>query len=94
MSAERVERIRALLLAALAPLTLEIEDDSRKHAGHTGAAGGAGHFNVLVVSPLFSGKGLLARHRMVYDALSHMMHGEIHALSIRALTPEEFHTHL
>ncbi|MFP5345399.1 MAG: BolA/IbaG family iron-sulfur metabolism protein, partial [Gammaproteobacteria bacterium] len=63
MSTERVERIRALLLAALAPVTLEIEDDSRKHAGHAGAAGGEGHFNVLVVSPLFSGKGLLARHR-------------------------------
>ncbi|MCL4315689.1 MAG: BolA family transcriptional regulator [Gammaproteobacteria bacterium] len=94
MSRERVERMRALLLAALAPVKLEIEDDSRKHAGHAGAAGGAGHFNVLVVSPLFSGKGLLARHRMVYDALDSMMHSEIHALSIRALAPEEFHTHL
>ncbi len=93
MNAERVERMRALLLAALAPVKLEIEDDSHKHAGHAGAAGGAGHFNVLVVSHLFSGKGLLARHRMVYDALGCMMHGEIHALSIRALTPEELHPH-
>lgn len=94
MSRERVEHMRALLLAALAPVKLEIGDDSHKHAGHAGAAGGAGHFNVLVVSPLFSGKGLLARHRMVYDALDSMMHREIHALSIRALTPEEFHIHL
>lgn len=94
MTAQRVERMRALLLAALAPVKLEIEDDSHKHAGHAGAAGGAGHFNVTVVSPLFSGQGLLARHRMVYDALAPMMHSEIHALSIRALTPEEFHTHL
>lgn len=88
-----MERMRALLLAALAPIKLEIEDDTRKHAGHAGAAGGAGHFNVTVVSPVFSGQGLLARHRMVYDALASMMHSEIHALSIRALTPEEFHTH-
>ncbi len=90
MTAGRVERMRALLVAALAPIKLEIEDDSRKHAGHAGAVGGAGHFNVTVVSPLFSGQGLLARHRMVYDALSPMMHNEIHALSIRALTPGEY----
>ena len=75
-------------LAALAPLRLEIADDSAKHAGHAGAGGG-GHFRLTIVSPRFSGCGTMQRHRLIYEALGPMMRGEIHALSIKALTPEE-----
>ena len=75
-------------LAALAPLQLEIADDSAKHAGHAGAGGG-GHFRLTIVSPRFSGCGTMQRHRLIYEALGPMMRGEIHALSIKALTPEE-----
>jgi acid stress-induced BolA-like protein IbaG/YrbA len=47
------------------------------------------HFEALVVSPAFAGKLPLARHRMVYATLGERMGGEIHALSLRTLTPEE-----
>ncbi|MEO7773132.1 MAG: BolA family protein [Steroidobacteraceae bacterium] len=71
-----------------APLRLEIRDDSAKHAGHAGAREG-GHFHVQIVSDRFRSHTLLERHRLVYTALADLLRGEIHALSIRAMTPEE-----
>ncbi len=47
------------------------------------------HFQAAVISPAFEGKPMLARHRMVYEALGARMGGEIHALSLRTLTPAE-----
>ena len=85
----RVQRMRVLLTEALAPARLEIIDDSHKHAGHAGARGGQGHFSVDIVSAAFAGKLPLARHRLVYAALGELMQADIHALSIRARTPEE-----
>ena len=76
-------------LAALAPESIEVEDDSAQHAGHEGAKGGGGHYSVTLVSPQFAGKPLQARHRMVYAALGSLMHREIHALAIRAYAPDE-----
>lgn len=88
MNTERVDMIRSRLEQALSPTQLQIVDDSAKHAGHT-SAGGAGHFNILIITPAFSGKGLLERHRMVYAAVADIMPQHIHALSINAKTPEE-----
>lgn len=76
-------------LVALEPLRLEILDDSAKHAGHAGAKGGGGHYRLTIVSPRFSGSATMQRHRLIYEALGPMMRGEIHALSIKALAPEE-----
>ena len=87
----RVARIRALLEQALSPLSLEVSDDSHKHAGHAGARSGQGHFGVDIVSAAFEGKLPLARHRLVYAALGQMMETDIHALAIRARTPDEAH---
>lgn len=86
---DRIALIEIRLRAALAPRDLEITDESAQHAGHAGAKSGGGHFAVVVVSPNFSGKSLVERHRMIYDALGDAMHREIHALSIKALTPDE-----
>ncbi|MBN8728661.1 MAG: BolA/IbaG family iron-sulfur metabolism protein [Xanthomonadales bacterium] len=47
------------------------------------------HFEALVVSPDFAGKLPLARHRMVYATLGTLMGNEIHALSLRTVTPQE-----
>jgi BolA protein len=85
---DRIALIRTRLEAALAPEILDIIDESHKHAGHAGARSGGGHFIVTIVSDAFEGKNLLERHRMVYDALGDAMHTEIHALSIKASTPE------
>ncbi|MEN8216681.1 MAG: BolA family protein [Pseudomonadota bacterium] len=84
--------IKEKLTAALAPTHLEIIDESQKHAGHAGARAGGGHFKVTIVSPQFTGKTLMQRHRMVYAAVDELMNSAIHALSINAQTPEEFST--
>jgi acid stress-induced BolA-like protein IbaG/YrbA len=47
------------------------------------------HFEALIVSEAFRGKSRVQRHQLVYAALGERMHGEIHALSMRTLTPEE-----
>ena len=47
------------------------------------------HFEAVVVSAQFKGKLPLARHRLVYATLGDRMGGEIHALSLKTLTPEE-----
>jgi BolA protein len=90
---DRVARIRAVLEAAFAPVTLEVVDDSARHAGHAGARDGRGHFNVAIVSDAFAGLSSIARHRAVYTAIGEMMTTDIHALSIRAQTPEEVAAH-
>jgi BolA protein len=76
-------------LAVLQPSRLELADDSALHAGHEGAKGGGGHYRLTIVSPQFSGKNTVARHRMIYAVLGPMMHQQIHALAIRAYTPDE-----
>ena len=77
-------------LAALEPQRIKIVDESARHAGHEGAKGGGGHYLLTIVSSRFSGKSPLARHRLVYETLHEMMHKNIHALSVKAYTPEEF----
>jgi BolA protein len=86
---DRLEKIRACLTNALAPLELVVEDESHRHAGHAGARDGRGHFRVRVVSAAFRGQAPLARHRAVYAALGELMQTDIHALAIDARTPEE-----
>ncbi|HTS52708.1 MAG TPA: BolA family protein [Burkholderiales bacterium] len=76
-------------LGQLQPELLEIQDQSDEHAGHPGAQGGGGHYQVLIVSRRFEGQSRVARHRMVYEALGAMLHKQIHALAISALTPQE-----
>lgn len=85
----RVEAIRTRLTAALAPVALDIEDESHRHAGHAGARDGRGHFRVRIVSTAFEGETAIARHRAVYAALGDLMQTDIHALAIDARTPEE-----
>lgn len=85
----RIERIRARLIATFEPLECQLTDDSHLHAGHAGAASGAGHYSVRLVSERFAGLTRLARHRLVYDCLDDMMQSEIHALNIIAHAPSE-----
>ena len=81
--------IRERLTAALDPVDLEVIDESHLHAGHAGARSGGGHYAVTIVSPRFRGENMVARHRMVYEALGNAMGSEIHALSITAHSPDE-----
>lgn len=71
------EQIQAMLEANLAGCTAKVVSDD-----HT-------HFEARVVCAAFAGKRPLQRHQMVYAALGDKIGGDIHALSITALTPEE-----
>ena len=77
-------------LAALDPQSIDLVDESEQHAGHAGyRQGGGTHWRLAIVSPRFAGQSVVARHRMVYQALGELMQNPIHALAITARTPEE-----
>jgi BolA family transcriptional regulator, general stress-responsive regulator len=84
------EKIHEILTHRFDPVELEVTDDSRSHAGHNPeAAGGGTHFSVRIVSSVFSGKNLIERHRLVYGALQDAFKMRLHALAIKALSPDE-----
>jgi acid stress-induced BolA-like protein IbaG/YrbA len=70
------ERIKNYIASGLECTHLEVEGDGQ-------------HFSALIVSPAFTGKRLIQRHQLVYAALGDRMREEIHALSMKTLTPEE-----
>jgi acid stress-induced BolA-like protein IbaG/YrbA len=69
--------VRRYIAAGLDCSHLEVEGDGR-------------HFNALIVSEAFEGKSRVARHQLVYAALGERMREEVHALSMRTLTPAEY----
>jgi BolA protein len=84
------QTIRDKLATAFQPTCLNVQDDSASHAGHAGArAGGESHFNVVIVSAAFSGLNRIQRQRRIYEVLDAEMAGPVHALAIRAMTPDE-----
>ena len=86
---DRVAEIKKRLTEALHPQSLEVIDESHLHTGHEGAKSGGGHFAVTIVSDAFKDQNTIKRHRMVYEAVGDMFPGEIHALSINSLAPDE-----
>jgi BolA protein len=76
-------QIEAVLREAFAPTRLEVVDDSHLHAGHAGAREG-GHYTVRIRSARFAGLNRVARHRLIYHALSEWMPRGIHALAVDA----------
>jgi len=87
---DRRARIEARLDAGLRPTHIEVVDESHLHAGHAGARSGAGHFRAVLVSELFEGLSRVKRQQLVYGLLADEMGPEIHALSMRTLTPAEW----
>ena len=82
--------IRSKLEEAFAPTRLEVQDDSAKHKGHSGAReGGESHFSVVIVSDRFEGLNRVARQRRINGVLAEELSGPVHALSIIARTPAE-----
>lgn len=71
------EDIRRYIEAGLDCTVLQVDGDGR-------------HFSALIVSPAFAGKSRVARHQLVYAALGERMREEVHALSMRTLTPAEY----
>ncbi len=78
------DQIRQALQDRLQPLILDVVDESAEHAGHAGSNGSAWgtHFRVRIGGPSFSSLTRVARHRLVYDAVQHLIDQGIHALAI------------
>ena len=84
------ELIIEKLRKAFDPETLDVEDESHRHAGHSGhRPGGETHFRLYIVSEAFRGKSRIERHRMINAALASELSGGVHALAIHAAAPEE-----
>lgn len=69
------------------PLHLEVINES---SNHNVPEGSESHFKVIVVSPMFANKNLLARHRLINATLAEELNGIIHALAIHTYTEEEW----
>ena len=82
--------MRQKLTDRLAPLRLDIVDESHRHAGHAGARPeGETHFAVTIVSAAFVGLGRVGRQRLVYQILADELATRIHALALTTLAPGE-----
>lgn len=78
------------LLSPLKAEVFEFQDDSHLHIGHAGHKKG-GHYSILVVSSIFENQSRLQRQRSIQELLAPMFaNQQIHALSIRAQTPQEY----
>jgi BolA protein len=85
-----LDRIRATLAQGLAPQSLEVIDESGRHAGHAGARPGeTTHVRVRVVSAAFAGKSRIERHRLVNELVASEIAAGLHALAIEARAPGE-----
>lgn len=84
------QTIRQKLTDAFAPQSLEVENDSHRHAGHAGSPGtGESHFRVEIVSDKFVGLSRVECHRLVNEALASELAGSVHALAMKTLAPGE-----
>jgi BolA family transcriptional regulator, general stress-responsive regulator len=84
------EGIISILTKELTPIYLEVKDFSESHRGHSGyREGGETHFDVVIISDVFSGKSRIDRQKLVYHLLDHEIKTKIHALTLKTLTGEE-----
>jgi BolA protein len=91
MTPMRVEKMmQEALMVALEPTRLDVINESHMHAGHASSPGtGESHFRVLVVSAAFEGCSRVERHRLVNEAVAHLLRDGVHALAIKAYAPGE-----
>ncbi len=83
----RTDRLLALLTEQLAPLELEVIDESAQHAGHAGAApGGETHYRLRIKSAQLAGLSRVEQHRKVYTILASELQNGLHALAIEVIT--------
>ena len=85
MKIDRVKIITERMQSHFAPSHLEVIDDSHKHVGHAGAAGGAGHYTLVISSELLKTKSRVIAHREIYALLDDLIPDEIHALQIKII---------
>ena len=86
----RVRAIEDALVHGLEAAHVEVVDNSAGHANHIGSEDGGGHFSVVVVSKAFRSLSRITAQKLVYETLADLMTKDIHALSMRTFTPEQW----
>lgn len=81
------QQIETKLREALAPVQLEVANESHSH---NVPAGSESHFRVVIVTDAFNGQRAVARHQRVYQVLAAELAGGVHALALHTYTPEEW----
>jgi BolA protein len=84
--------IESRLRDALEATHVEVVDESHLHAGHAGAKDGGGHYRAVIVSEQFDGLNRVKAQQLVYGVVDDWMGGQIHALSMKTFTPDEWAT--
>lgn len=79
--------INDILVDSLAPVHLDVIDESHRHNVPEGAES---HFKLVIVADAFEGKTLVARHRVINTLLAQQLAGPVHALGLHTHTPEEW----
>ena len=78
------------LTSSLSPTRIELIDESEQHRGHAGHdPRGESHFALTIECASFAGQSRVERQRAIYAAIGELMEERVHALSIKAIAPEE-----
>ena len=83
----RKQSIEQILTEGLRPVHLEVINDRPRHNVPPGSES---HFKIVVVSDVFDGQRLVQRHQSINGLLAGELAGDLHALSMETLTPEEW----
>ena len=84
------ESLETKLRTSLGATHVEVIDESHLHAGHAGARDGGRHFRAVIVSEKFEGLSRVRSQQLVYQSVEEWMGKEIHALSMKTFTPDEW----
>lgn len=90
MSKSRLHRMREALMDAFRPTSLEIIDDSDRHAGHPGVGGTPKetHYTIKIQADEFAGMNRVQAHRKVYQAINSEFKLGVHAVSVKFVNPK------
>tara|TARA_R110002110_G_scaffold77390_1_gene203443 strand:- start:4950 stop:5282 length:333 start_codon:yes stop_codon:yes gene_type:complete len=81
------QQITEQLAAALAPMHLEVANESHMHSVPPDSET---HFRVVIVSEAFDGQRQVARHQKIYGLLAAQLQGPVHALALHTYSPGEW----
>jgi len=82
-------KIENLISQKINMIDFQIIDESHKHVNHKKDTSG-GHFKLFIVSDDFENMTLINRHKLIYNCLDSMMKKDIHAISMKLVTNQEF----
>tara|TARA_Y100001949_G_scaffold67520_1_gene57175 strand:- start:99 stop:371 length:273 start_codon:yes stop_codon:yes gene_type:complete len=83
------KEIEKRLVKHFSPTELLIKDQSHLHKNHPESKTKSGHFEIKITSEMFLNTNKIDRHRMIYKILDDLLQSDIHAIKIKALSPDD-----